>query len=207
MGVCRKIYQQKEGPNMLFVDCVVGWRDWVIKKSCGHGVTKRERKWKVNYWDLDEVTECWEENSLVEGCLRLLMCSWDEVMEAQLLCPLPGLEPFDHPVWLCVCTLALHTFTLVLNLQTRVWLNCDLGTFKTRLWDLLRNRQQFSVVRGRVWWSQGSMQTVSLQDKTGMCRLKRNTETHMEPVLWHRGFHQPQVELKDKTCTAWSGRG
>lgn len=50
--------------------------------------------------------------------------------------------------WLCVCTLALHTFTLVLNPQTRVWLNCDLGTFKTRLWDLLRNRQQFSVVRG-----------------------------------------------------------
>lgn len=56
-------------------------------------------------------------------------------------------EPFDHPVWLCVCTLGLHTFTLVLNPVTRVWLNCDQGTFKTRLCGLLRNRQQSCVVR------------------------------------------------------------
>lgn len=95
MGLCRKIWQQKEGPNMLEL-ALCGWwwglKGLVAKQKAWAWLTKRERKWKVNYRDLDEVTECWEGNSLMEGCLRLLSCSWDEVIEAQLLCTLPELK-------------------------------------------------------------------------------------------------------------------
>lgn len=204
MGLCRKIWQQKEGPNMLEL-ALCGWwwglKGLVAKEKAWAWLTKRERKWKVNYRDLDEVTECWEGNSLMEGCLRLLSCSWDEVIEAQLLCTLPELK--RSPLITqsdCVCSLALHTLTLVLNPLTQVWLNCDPGTFKTRLWDLLRNRQQSCVVREVSSVIPGSTQTLSLQDKMWMCRLNRNLSTHVGPFeFWHRGFHHLQMDLKNKT--------
>lgn len=198
MGVCRKIWQQKEGPNMLelCVEGVGGWRGWLIKERCGHGGTKRGRKRKVNYRDLDEVTECWEENSRVEGCLRLLNCSWDEVMEAQLLYTFPGLELkrrllITQPDLVCAPRDLIH-----LLLYWTHWLEFDWTVTGKHLKPDCRFYSETGknpVLSGRwVWWSQESIQTLSLQDKMWVCRLNRNTETHMEPSRWHRVFHQLQ---------------
>lgn len=151
MGVCREIWQQKDSPNMLefCVDGVGGWR--VDKKKMWAWCDKEGKETEGKLW-----RSGWNDwmlrRKLPDGGMSEvaeLFLGWSHGGSIALYTPKYGAqeEPFDHPAWLCVCTLGLHTFTLVLNTVTRVWLSCDQGTFKTRLCDLLRNRHQSRAVR------------------------------------------------------------
>lgn len=103
-----------------------------------------------------------------------LFLGWSNRGSIALYTPRAQEEPFDHPVWLCVCRLALHTLTLVLNPLTRVgWavtrghLKPDCGIY----WGIGNN----PVLSGRwVWWSQGPHRPCPCKTK---CECAGWTET------------------------------
>lgn len=114
---------------------------WLVKQRYGYrepeSTTQGEEvKAKENWMKLSEVmAEYWEENSLMEGCLRLLSSCQDDVREALLFHTLTLLKLGKNPVISSSDFVGHRTssITPVLNLKTWAWLG------HSRSGDLLRN--------------------------------------------------------------------